>query len=137
MIPEDHKTAVISNGLHFMRSITEAYGAEEGLKLWDQIASVLDGDVKGQIFMAMVTGNYNDKVRLKSLYPSGQANAVACIKAIREWDKRGLGLKEAKDMYDRVAQRTTQHETSNEYLHINHEKYHHAVSAMRNAGFNV
>lgn len=137
MIPEEHKTAVISNGIHFMRSITEAYGSEEGLKLWDQIVSVLDGDVKGQIFMAMVTGNYNDRIRLKSLYPSGQSNAVACIKAIREWDKRGLGLKEAKDMYDRVAQGTIRIETSNEYLHVDHEKYHLALSAMRNVGFNV
>jgi hypothetical protein len=84
MIPEDHKTAVISNGMHFMRSITEAYGAEEGLKLWDQIASVLDGDVKGQIFLAMVTGNYNDRILLKGLFPQAQANAVSCIKAIRE-----------------------------------------------------
>jgi hypothetical protein len=132
MIPEDHKTAVISNGIHFMRSITEAYGADEGLKLWDQIASVLDGDVKGQIFLAMVTGNYNDRILLKGLFPTAQANAVSCIKAIREHDKRGLGLKEAKDMYDRVASGNT-----TQYLHVSHEQYHRAVAAMRNAGFNV
>jgi hypothetical protein len=137
MIPEDHKTAVISNGMHFMRSITEAYGAEEGLRLWDTIANALDPDVKGQIFMAMVTGNYNDRVHLKGLHPYGQENAVACIKAIREWDKRGLGLKEAKDMYDRVAKQRALGERSNEYLHVMHEKYHHAVLALRNAGFNV
>ena len=139
MIPEDHKTAVISNGLHFMRSITEAYGADEGLKLWDTIASTLDPDVKGQIFMAMVTGNYNDRIHLKGLHPYGQENAVACIKAIREWDKRGLGLKEAKDMYDRLARRDdlNQPRPSNEYLHVMHEKYHHAVLALRNVGFNV
>ena len=132
MIPEDHKTAVISNGMHFMRSITEAYGADEGLKLWDQIASVLDGDVKGQIFLAMVTGNYNDRISLKGLFPQAQANAVSCIKAIREHDKRGLGLKEAKDMYDRVASGNT-----TQYLQVNHEQYHRAVAGLRNAGFNV
>jgi len=137
MIPEEHKTAIVSNGLHFMRSITEAYGADEGLKLWDTIASTLDGDVKGQIFMAMVTGNYNDRVHLKGCFPQGQANAVACIKAIREWDKRGLGLKEAKDLYDRVARQRALGEVSNEYLHVNHDKYHHAVLALRNVGFNV
>ena len=137
MIPEEHKTAVISNGIHFMRSITEAYGADEGLKLWETIANTLDPDVKGQIFMAMITGNYNDRIHLKSLYPSGQSNAVSCIKTIREWDKRGLGLKEAKDMYDRVNSRTARHETSNEFLHIQHEKYHLALAALRNTGFNV
>lgn len=137
MIPEDHKTAVVSNGMHFMRAITDAYGADEGLKLWTTIADTLDPDVKGQIFMAMITGNYNDRVHLKGLYPSGQANAVACIKAIREWDKRGLGLKEAKDMYDRVSNRTTQYQPSNEFLHIDHARYSQAVSALRNVGFNV
>ena len=135
MIPEDHKTAVVSNGMHFMRAITEAYGAEEGLKLWEQIASVLDGDVKGQIFLAMVTGNYNDRVHLKGLFPQGQANAVPCIKAIREWDRRGLGLKEAKDMYDRLAHQDVLSRKSNEYLHIDHARYSQAVTALRNVGF--
>ena len=137
MIPEDHKTAVVSNGIHFMRAITEAYGADDGLKLWEQIASVLDGDVKGQIFMAMITGNYNDRIHLKTLYPLASSNAVACIKAIREWDKRGLGLKEAKDMYDRVASRTARHEISNEFLQVDHARYHLALAAMRNVGFNA
>jgi hypothetical protein len=137
MIPEDHKTAVISNGIHFLRSITEAYGTDEGLKLWDTIANTLDGDVKGQIFMAMVTGHYNDRIHLKGTYPQAANNAVACIKAIREWDKRKLGLKEAKDMYDRVNQRTTHNEVSNEYLHVSHDTYSQAVSAMRNVGFNI
>ena len=60
-LPEEHKTAIISNGLHFMRAITEAYGADKGMELWDTIASTLDPDVKGQIFFAMITGNYNDR----------------------------------------------------------------------------
>ena len=137
MIPEDHKTAVVSNGLHFMRSITEAYGAEEGLRLWETIANTLDGDVKGQIFLAMVTGNYNDRIHLKSVTPYGEENAVACIKAIREWDKRGLGLKEAKDMYDRLKQQTFESRPSTEYLHVLHERYHHAVLALRNVGFSL
>lgn len=137
MIPEDHKTAVVSNGMHFMRAITEAYGSDEGLKLWEQIASVLDGDVKGQIFLAMVTGNYNDRVHLKGLYPMGSTNAVPCIKAIREWDRRGLGLKEAKDMYDRLAQQDVLSSPSKEYLHVDHARYSQAVTALRNVGFNV
>jgi hypothetical protein len=133
MIPEDHKTAVISNGLHFLRSITEAYGVDEGLKLWDTIANTLDGDVKGQIFMAMVT--YNDRIHLKGLYPQGATNAVDCIKAIRKWDKRNLGLRESKNMYDCLRDRPD--DVSNEYLHVSHEKYSQAVTALRNVGFNI
>ena len=137
MIPEDHKTAIISNGLHFMRSITEAYGADEGLRLWTTIADTLDPDIKGQLFLAMITGNYNDRIYLNGLSLAGQDNAVACIKAIREWDKRGPGLKEAKDMYDRLKQAVIHGNKSHEYLHVHHEKYGQALSAMRNAGINV
>ena len=40
-IIEAHKEAIICNGLSFMRSVTECYGAEKGMELWDQIATTL------------------------------------------------------------------------------------------------
>lgn len=135
MIPEEHKTAVISNGIHFMRSITEAYGADEGLKLWDTIASTLDGDVKGQIFMAMITGTYNNRVHLKGLGQMAQNNAVACIKEIRMWS--GLGLKESKDMYDRLRNLNFDSSPSQEFVKVKHEDYHKAVAGLRNVGFTI
>lgn len=98
MIPEEHKTAVISNGLHFMRAITEAYGADEGMRLWDSIANTLDPNVKGEIFFAMITGSYNNRIRLDAV--EKYADKIAVIKAIRNVDNRRLGLKEAKDMAD-------------------------------------
>ena len=134
MIPEDHKTAVITNGLHFMRSITEAYGAEEGMHLWEQITSVLDPEVKGQIFFAMITGTYNDRVQLKGLGSGAQGNAVACIREIRTWS--GLGLKESKDIYDRLRDNDS-HATGYQYIKVKHEDYHRAVAGLRNVGFTV
>jgi hypothetical protein len=135
-LPEEHKTAIISNGLHFMRSITEAYGADKGLELWEQITSVLDPDVKGQIFFAMITGTYNDKIELRGVTMSGQNNAVACIKAIRQVS--GLGLKESKDMYDRLRNtRDPFGSPHREYLKVNHEEYHSAIATLRSAGFTV
>jgi hypothetical protein len=100
MIPEEHKTSIITDGMQFMRSITEAYGAEKGMELWDTIASTLDPDVKGQIFFAMITGEYSTKLHISAKpIPFGQAhNAVPAIKAIRT--VTGYGLKEAKDMWD-------------------------------------
>lgn len=134
MLPEEHKTAIISNGLHFMRSITEAYGAERGLELWEQIASVLDPEVKGQIFFAMVTGTYNDRIELKGLMPRGSDRAVDCIKEIRKWT--GLGLKEAKDTFDRLKQSSIYSSTPKpEYLKVDHDKYSQAVAGLRYAGF--
>lgn len=79
-----------------MRSITEAYGPEEGLKLWDQITNVLDPDVKGEIFLAMITGSYTDRIHISKI----GHDRVATIKAFRNFDKRRLGLKEAKDLSD-------------------------------------
>jgi hypothetical protein len=136
-LPEEHKTAIISNGLHFMRSITEAYGAEKGLELWEQITSSLDPEVKGQIFFAMITGTYNDKVELRGVTMSGQNNAVACIKAIRQYS--GLGLKESKDIYDRLrdGHRDPFGSPRREYLKVKHEDYSAAVAGLRNAGFTV
>ena len=99
MIPTEHKASIIGAGMHFMRSITEAYGPEEGLKLWEQITEVLDPDVKGDIFLAMITGQYTDRIRVSG-YTS--ANKIATIKAFRSYDRRKLGLKEAKDLTDLI-----------------------------------
>ena len=96
MIPTENKADIIQSGIGFMRSITEAYGTDEGMKLWDTIASTLDPDVKGSIFFALLTGEFNDRINISSHIPG--ANRVAMIKAIR--GVTGLGLKEAKDLSD-------------------------------------
>lgn len=95
-IPSEHKEAIIGSGLEFMRSITNCYGSEEGMKLWEAIASTLDSSVKGEIFFAMITGDYNSNLRV-----SGTVNdRVRSIKTIRTYT--GLGLKEAKDLSDEI-----------------------------------
>lgn len=102
-IPKEHEPAILQSGMHFMRAITEAYGSEEGMRLWDTIASTLDPDIKGKIFIAMLTGEYNDQltiqldmVKYRTLVPR-----VEGIKALRT--VAGLGLKEAKDIHDNMA----------------------------------
>jgi hypothetical protein len=98
MIPEEHKQDIIQSGINFIRSITEAYGSDEGMKLWETMADTLDPSIKGHIFFAMLTGEYNSVI---SIHKSDtHANKVTMIKALRTVDKRRLGLKEAKDMCD-------------------------------------
>jgi hypothetical protein len=135
MLPEEHKVSIISNGLHFMRSITEAYGADKGMELWEQITCVLDEDVKGQIFFAMITGQYNDRILLKGITHYATNNAVACIKEIRTWT--GLGLKESKDIYDRLRNRTYESSPSQEFIKVGPEQYSQAIAGLRNAGFTI
>ena len=127
MIPEDHKDAIITNGLHFMRSITEAYGADEGMRLWETIANTLDGDVKGQIFFAMITGTHNNRIVLKRV--GANTDRVARIKEIRNWTV--LGLKEAKDVSDmaELGKPTS--------ITVKPQEYGSAVVGLRKVGFEI
>jgi len=101
-IPKEHEQNILRSGMHFMRAITEAYGSEEGMKLWDTIASTLDPDIKGKIFIALLTGEYNDRliINLDMAKYNIHVNRVEGIKAIRTVS--GLGLKEAKDIHDNM-----------------------------------
>lgn len=129
MIPAEHKEEIIQSGISFMRSITEAFGADEGMKLWDTIAATLDPDIKGQIFFAMLTGEYNNIVNITGHNPG--ADRVRMIKTIRSVDKRGLGLKEAKDMSDYLSNGQMIK------LEIDPAVRHMALSELRRAGFHV
>ena len=127
MIPAEHKVEVIQSGMSFMRAITEAYGTDEGMKLWDTIASTLDPDIKGQIFFAMLTGDYNGVVSISSLQAG--SDRVWRIKSIRS--VTGLGLKEAKDLSDLLDSGKTIK------LNINPKKRNESLAELRNAGFHV
>jgi hypothetical protein len=100
-IPKEHEPQVLQSGIHFMRSITEAYGSEEGMRLWDTISSTLDPDIKAKIFVALLTGEYNDQLTLRmdiAKYHHAGGNRVEGIRTIRLLT--GLGLKDAKDLHD-------------------------------------
>ena len=93
MIPQEHKPRIIQDGIHFLTAISQAYGAEEGMRLWERIAEVLDPSVKGDIFFAMLTGQYNDRIyaKLDQSRPAAAAvNKISVIKCIRTYT--GLGL---------------------------------------------
>ena len=105
MIPAEHRSDIIQDGICFMKSITKCYGSEAGMELWDKIAEVLDPSVKGDIFFAMITGEFGEKVRIsispyskQNVYP---AHKVSMIKSIRQ--ATGIDLKSAKDLVERLA----------------------------------
>ncbi len=129
MIPSENKDDVIQSGMNFLRAITEAYGTDEGMKLWDTIASTLDSDVKGQIFFAMLTGSYTSVITITG-HNIG-ADRVRMIKTIRSVDRRGLGLKEAKDMSDLISTGKPIR------LEVQPETRAMSLSELRKAGFHV
>jgi hypothetical protein len=127
-IPPEYKTEIITNGLQFLRSITECYGSEKGMELWDQIASVLDQNVKGEMFFAMITnGGFPDHIMLRGLHRN--THPIACIKAIREWS--GLGLKDAKDVYDNL----NLARNGSIKLHVNPMNHAQAIRDLETHGF--
>ena len=132
---ETTREQLVADAIGFMQSIVGHYGEQKGLEMWETIADACDPALKGDVFIKMLTGDFGGRITVKGVRPD--ANAVSCIKAIRSIDKRAPGLKEAKDMYDRVARQRALGERSNEYLQVMHEKYHHAVLALRNVGFNI
>ena len=97
MLSAENKSYIIQTGIDFMRAITEVYDTDEGMKLWDTIASTLDPSIKGDIFFALLTGEYSSTVSITGYTGN---NKVELIKAIRSIS--GLGLKEAKDLSDEV-----------------------------------
>ena len=129
MIPEEHKQDIIQSGINFIRSITEAYGSDEGMKLWETMADTLDPSIKGHIFFAMLTGEYNSVISIYKF--ASAANKVSMIKALRVVDKRRLGLKEAKDMCDSLL-------VGNSIkVEVEPKTRNSALLQLRMAGFNV
>ena len=103
---------VVGAGLHFLRTLTEAYGADHGMKMWERLGDTMGQDLKGRIFFAMLTGNHSGDLQARigqapmigntppNYYGGSQGghNKVNIIKCFREIS--GLGLKEAKDLAD-------------------------------------
>lgn len=103
MIPDQHRHTLVDASIVFMQTVADIYGAEKGQELWSTIAATIDPELKGAVFMAMLTGNYRlDKFTVKNPYLGPIPAKVALIKCIRTYDRRNLGLRDAKDIADRL-----------------------------------
>ena len=126
----ENRRQLISDGVAFMRSITDQYGTETGLQLWDRICEVLDPNVKGEIFIAMLTGDTRSKLTISCSPDQYTTYRISHIKAIRE--VTGLGLKEAKDLSDLMFNGNSLSITVKEGL-----SRQYARDVLKNAGLNV
>lgn len=127
MLTEDNKGRLISDGLTFLRSITEEYGTDEGMKLWDTICTAVDPELKGQIFFAMLTGEYYNEIRISNVDKS--ADKIALIKALRAAAQ--YGLKEAKDVTEAI-------QSGNEHrFKVKPDQRNQVMRDLRTAGFRV
>lgn len=99
-LEDSERDDAISATLDYMRELIQIFGTETGTEIWNSVTGALGDDLKHAVTMAMLTDTIaaTSNLRLISV-PYGQA--VPCIKAIRQ--ATGLGLKEAKDLYDIAA----------------------------------
>jgi hypothetical protein len=94
---------LINDSIRFLESLGNYYGAERAMEVWKALGPAVGDDVKGQVFMTMLSGSGNS-MRLELSRPampySGPMHTIAVpvIKAIRT--ATGIGLKEAKDLWD-------------------------------------
>ena len=94
---------LINDSIRFLESLGHYYGAERAMEVWQALGPTVGDDVKGQVFMTMLSGN-NHSMKLHLSRPampySGPMHTIAVpvIKTIRA--ATGLGLKEAKDLWD-------------------------------------
>ena len=87
--------SVVYDGIRFLESLTRYYGSQKGMEVWNAMGESMGKEVKGKIFFAMLTGQTSGRLR----FAAGTCTqAVPVIKTIRS--ATGLGLKEAKDIWD-------------------------------------
>lgn len=80
----------------FIRVLSEEYGATQGMNIWDNIRQCLGEQIASDIFLGMLT----QAGRSELLISKVGHDKIAGIKAIRLVS--GLGLKEAKDLFEMV-----------------------------------
>lgn len=96
---KDEELKLIKSSLRFVSTITSILGDEAGMAAWDKIAEVIEPSLKGKIFFAMVTGEYEECYGLKQgQHELNPANKIQIIKTLRA--ATGMSLRDAKDAAD-------------------------------------
>lgn len=129
-IPEESKPELVGASLHLLRVVSDIYGSEKAMEFWSSLSDVIDPELKGLTFTAMLTGGAV-KGQLTISYgvnSSGYMPRLEIIKAIRTWGKHRPGLKEAKDMADAMQERKSV------TLEINYTDHSRATTAFHRLG---
>lgn len=97
-LAHEQQEELLNSGIALLRTITEIWGADVGMEMWDNIADTVGVDFKGAVFFSLMTGRNVGPVRLINM--NGVQQYVEVIKCVRNYT--GLGLKDAKDLCDHV-----------------------------------
>ena len=92
---DDTLDFVVIDGVRFLHSLTQHYGVDRGMAVWEKLGEAMGPEVKGKVFFAMLTGGGPSNIRIQA---GTCTESVQAIKAIR--NATDMGLKEAKDAWD-------------------------------------
>jgi len=126
-LDSQERDLLIADSLMFMSTITRLFGAEKGMDVWQAISDSVDPSLKHEIFLRMLCGETSQRVKFRC--GSQTLNAVGVIKAIRT--ATGLGLKEAKDIWDLSRDRVVTVDVSD------HTKKKALISELRSLGAEI
>jgi hypothetical protein len=62
---KNSKTQLIRDSIQFMKSMSQHFGAEEGMRLWNSIAETLGSELKQEIFFSLLTGQSGPSIKLE------------------------------------------------------------------------
>ena len=89
---------IVSDGLTFLKSLTEHYGPDKAQVIFDGMCDAVDPEIKGAILFALLSGHSTNTITLQSI--PAESNFIQIIKDIR--NATGLGLQETKNLCDAV-----------------------------------
>lgn len=123
------KQELVDASLYFLRAVGNVHGSQSAMDAWTTIADSIDPELKGLVFTAMLNGGTSGHITITKVDGN---RAIQIIKAIRTYDKRMLGLKEAKDLWD--AYRDFGRHIK---IEVNHTMAERARKDLRDAGCTV
>jgi len=89
---------VITDGIQFVKSLTEYYGSTKGQEVWRAMGDAVGKSLQNKIFLAMLTGQSGLNVSFKADKSISLNNAIPVIKCIRM--HTGYSLRDAKDAWE-------------------------------------
>jgi len=99
-LPDIERHELVYASIGFLRTVTHIYGPDRGMEIWAQLADAVDADLKAQVFMAMLSGDMDQRKIMVRTSGYGDFQKVSFIRSIRTYDRRNLDLKQAKEIAD-------------------------------------
>lgn len=121
------KKSVVLAGVRFLQAITETYGGNEGVDLFEKLREALPEEVSDAIFAASLTGCRSEIKVYRNQFMMDRF--IECIREIRR--ASGMGLKEAKEFVEYVR------DYGPKTFDVDPDNYDEVFSVLRKSGLNV